>query len=285
MQKFLFILIFSCSLSAQILGVVKDSITGEPISYVNIWVENENIGTTSETNGSFSLDIQEEKVLVFSTLGYESKKLSSKNEIILLKPKVFELNEVEVKFSKQNKEIEIGDTKKVFYLPEPQSIPWIFARRFYLDENNLEVKYVKEIIYFTNSEVQNGIFRARVYNVKNDGMPGEDLILDELIVEAKKGKHQTKVDISKYNIQIPKEGIIVSFECLIVEQNKFLQKASTIKSKEKFTIVNYSPHIMYFHNDYFENYNFRSGKWLYFSKEYNEKYRNPVPAINLTLTN
>ena len=38
---------------SQIRGVVKDSITGEPIPFVNIWVENETIGTTSETNGSF----------------------------------------------------------------------------------------------------------------------------------------------------------------------------------------------------------------------------------------
>ena len=89
MNKFLVLFFISFSLSAQIRGVVKDSISGEPIPYVNIWVENETIGTTSETNGSFSLDIKEEKVLVFSALGYESKKLFSKNEIILLKPKVF----------------------------------------------------------------------------------------------------------------------------------------------------------------------------------------------------
>ena len=81
----LFFLFFSFSLSAQIKGVVKDSISGEPIPYVNIWVENETIGTTSELDGSFSLDLKEEKILVFSALGFETKKISSKNEIILLK--------------------------------------------------------------------------------------------------------------------------------------------------------------------------------------------------------
>ena len=68
---------------SQIRGVVKDSISGEPIPYVNIWVENETIGTTSETNGSFSLDIKEEKLLVFSALGYEIKKASSKTDLRL----------------------------------------------------------------------------------------------------------------------------------------------------------------------------------------------------------
>ena len=55
MQKFFFIFIFSCSLSAQIRGVVKDSISGEPIPFVNIWVENETVGTTSEADGTFFL--------------------------------------------------------------------------------------------------------------------------------------------------------------------------------------------------------------------------------------
>ncbi|MFM7896193.1 MAG: carboxypeptidase-like regulatory domain-containing protein, partial [Flavobacterium sp.] len=90
---------------SQIRGVVKDSISGEPIPFVNIWVENETIGTTSETNGSFSLDIKEDKVLVFSALGYEVKKASSKSEVFLLKSKVFELKEVIIEKPKFKKEI------------------------------------------------------------------------------------------------------------------------------------------------------------------------------------
>ena len=82
MNKFLVLFFISFSLSAQIKGVVKDSISGEPIPYVNIWVENETIGTTSETNGNFSLDIKEEKVLVFSALGYEVKKAPSKRRAL-----------------------------------------------------------------------------------------------------------------------------------------------------------------------------------------------------------
>ena len=100
-----FFLIVSQFVFSQIRGVVKDSISGEPIPYVNIWVENETVGTTSEADGSFSLDIKDEKVLIFSALGFETKKLSSKSEVILLKPKVFELNEVIIeqpKFKKRN---------------------------------------------------------------------------------------------------------------------------------------------------------------------------------------
>jgi len=41
------LLLISVSAWAQISGVVKDSITKQPIPYVNISVENENKGTTS----------------------------------------------------------------------------------------------------------------------------------------------------------------------------------------------------------------------------------------------
>ena len=108
MNKFLILFFISLSLSAQISGVVKDSITGQPIPYVNIWAEDETIGTISEIDGSFSLEIKEEKVLVFSALGYEIKKMSSKNEIILLTPKAFELNEVVIERPQFKKEIEIN---------------------------------------------------------------------------------------------------------------------------------------------------------------------------------
>jgi len=31
----------------QITSIVKDSVSNKPIPYVNIWIENENIGTSS----------------------------------------------------------------------------------------------------------------------------------------------------------------------------------------------------------------------------------------------
>ncbi len=57
-EKIVFAVLFVTSIcsSSQIKGVVKDSISGEPIPFVNIWVENETIGTTSEADGTFFLE-------------------------------------------------------------------------------------------------------------------------------------------------------------------------------------------------------------------------------------
>lgn len=280
--------LITCSLSAQIKGIVVDE-NDKPISYVNIWVEGENIGTTSEVDGSFNLDsINKEKNLIFSVIGYK-KAITPFKEKIVLEKEIYKLDEVLISSLKQTKELEIGNSKKRFFLPEPQTTPWFFARKFQVDENNQEVKYVKEIVFFTKSEVDKGLFRARIYEVKEDSLPGEDLITDEIIVKTKKGEHKTIVDISKYKIQIPKEGIIVAFESLLVDQNKYYQQVVSLKPKKKLNILNYSPHIMYFYDDTVESYNCRSGRWLHFTQNYYKKYKGvytvPIPAINLILTN
>ena len=55
------LLLMSFCVSAQVKGVVKDSISGKPIPYATIFIENENTGTTTEIDGSFTLDVKEEK--------------------------------------------------------------------------------------------------------------------------------------------------------------------------------------------------------------------------------
>jgi hypothetical protein len=73
MKKFVLLLLFvSSCMYSQIKGLFLMS--NKPIPYVNIWVENENIGTTSEENGSFSIHVEDQnKVLIFSALGFETK--------------------------------------------------------------------------------------------------------------------------------------------------------------------------------------------------------------------
>ena len=65
-------LLMSFYVSAQTKGVVVDE-SGKPIPYVNIWIENENIGTTSEENGEFSINSPKDKNLIFSILGFDKR--------------------------------------------------------------------------------------------------------------------------------------------------------------------------------------------------------------------
>ena len=96
------------SLSAQRItsasGIVRDSVSGEPLSYVSVLFENSTIGAMTDDNGAFT--IQNDKgltQLVISSLGYDTKtinlKVNAKNDLleIDLKPTAFEIAEVVVK--------------------------------------------------------------------------------------------------------------------------------------------------------------------------------------------
>ena len=118
----------------QIKAVIFDKETKEKISYVNIWIENENIGTTSNENGEFFIENSKGEILVLSSLGYETMKINLKevpSEIFLI-PKSYELDEVIVSTKKESKEKTIGafqDSEIGFYYATEKN-PEIKARLF-----------------------------------------------------------------------------------------------------------------------------------------------------------
>lgn len=274
---------------SQIRGVVKDSISGEPIPYVNIWVESETIGTTSETNGSFSLDIKEEKLLVFSALGYEIKKASSKTDLILLKPKVFELNEVVVTFPKKTKELEIGEAHKVHISQLSGNKPWIYAKLFNYDEKYMETPFIKKIVFYSNSDIKGAKIKLRIFGI-NDSIPSEDLINEDIIVTVKEGMKKNTIDVSSYNIEFPKKGIVIGLEWLIIEENKYFFTYKDPKTKQKVSLENYAPSLVINHSPDEISFTYSKGRWYKHkrhSSNYKKEWNNKVdtPAINLILTN
>ncbi len=296
MNKFLVLFFISFSLSAQIRGVVKDSISGEPIPYVNIWVENETIGTTSEANGSFLLNIKEEKVLVFSVLGYETKKYSSKINLILLKPKVFELNEVVISNPKRNRIIKINGFKKakakVFYGSGIQ--PTIIAKKIEASEQINNHPFLKEINFLTSCQLGKAKIVLRFFDIDSEGKPGNDFLDTNIVLEIKKGKKNNKINLEKYKIRIPEEGLFVAFEWLIIEENKYTYTYTLEEEKNKTVYkdgTNYQPFIGTIPSENPTSWHYAKGKWFKREKfnknikstNYQDKYGEL--AIELTLTN
>jgi hypothetical protein len=87
MKNLPFLLFVSSCMYSQIKGIVLDE-SNKPIPYVNIWVENENIGTTSEENGSFSIHVEDQNKVFFSALVLKPKKVKF-SEAVVLKEKLF----------------------------------------------------------------------------------------------------------------------------------------------------------------------------------------------------
>lgn len=99
-------------------GTVTNGKTGEPIPSVNIVVRGTNLGTTTNTDGHYSLQVSSlQDTLVFSYVGYESKvvPIGGRTKInIQLEPKVFMAEELTViAYGKQKTKFITGSISEI----------------------------------------------------------------------------------------------------------------------------------------------------------------------------
>ncbi|RZJ99891.1 MAG: carboxypeptidase-like regulatory domain-containing protein, partial [Flavobacterium sp.] len=140
---------------SQTKGVVKDSITGQPIPYVSVWVENETIGTTAEENGEFIINTDDKnKNLVFSVLGYERKVVKVSDAVsVLLSPSALELGEITITNKKEKKQVEIGKTKSVIQEAFDNG-PRMDAKFFPYQKEYARTKWIQKVTILTDSKVE-----------------------------------------------------------------------------------------------------------------------------------
>ncbi|MQP24984.1 carboxypeptidase-like regulatory domain-containing protein [Flavobacterium sp. LMO8] len=271
MYKFVVLFFISFSLSAQIRGVVNDSISGEPIPFVNIWVENETIGTTSEADGTFFLEASKGKNIVVSVLGYERKILKgSEISVVHLKPMAYDLKEVVILNKKQTKKVEIGDVENAIFQSFDNG-PKIEAKFFPYQSSYSKTKFIKEVTIFTDSRIDNTTIKLHFYSVDENGFPGEELLNKDYIVTLKKGVIKHRFNISQFDLVFPEKGMFVAYEKLLIESNK--------------TGIKYQPYVLYNYveRDFF--YTYAYGKWSKQLGNNSEKISINEPSINLILSN
>jgi hypothetical protein len=299
--RWLFIFI-GFSAFSQIKGIVVDE-NNKPIPYVNIWVEHGSMGTTTEEDGRFTLDLKEkDKSLIFSALGFETQKVVvSSAEKVVLKSVTIALDEVVIKKNKEQLQKEIG-----YY----ESGGFRYHMAYFIDgiyfnisqEEREKYPFIKEVKFKTLSDNKNAKIRIYFVESNEDGSPSERALTDEIILEVKKGNTKNVIDLSKRKITIPEKGFFIVFEKLKIEQNKhYLDYSIKDKSGKKSTYkgMSYEPEIPLvpveeavgwhkrLNNDWekstkttiqnpnsFEN---------ILMKKYHDKYL--VPAVNITLSN
>lgn len=259
------------SASAQTRGVIKDSLTGKPVPFVSIWSENENIGTTSEEDGTFEINTNEKsKTLIFNSLGFEKKKLPvSKTAVVLLRQKTNELEEVVVRKSKETRRREIG-TIESSVLEAFENQPKIDLKFFPYQSDYKQTGFIKKIGLITDSRIENATIKIHLYSVDANGFPGGELLDRDLIVTVGKGNRQSKFDMGKYNLAFPKTGIFVGFEKIMIEKNKREDRNT------------YYPYVLYNWVARGSSFVFSGGQWNRQSADKKSIYE---PAITLVLTN
>ncbi len=283
-------LFFATGVIAQTKGVVKDSITGNPIAYVSIWVENENIGTTSEENGEFHINTNDKnKNLIFSALGYEKKTCKvSDAKYVSLSPAAYKLDEILIVNRKDKKQLEIGKTKNAVAEAFDNG-PRMDAKYFPYHPDYKKTRWIKKAIILTDSKIENATIKLHLYTVDENGYPGEELLTKNFIVYLKKGIHKQEVDLTDFNLEMPKNGIFVVFEKLLIEKNKLTKTITDFNSNTTKTQTTYCPLVLYnaVERDYL--FSFSGGRWLKRTKEELNPFSSTKtiyePSVTLTLSN
>ncbi|TGD58764.1 carboxypeptidase-like regulatory domain-containing protein [Flavobacterium humi] len=279
------------SMTAQIKGTIKDSLSGKPIPYVNIWVVNENIGTTSEENGEFTLNVTDkDKTLLFSALGFEKKTIKASQEMkVALKPIAYQLDEVVVAPQRlETKEQEIGQTENKIYQAFDNG-PRIDTKYFPYNSTYRKTRFIKQVSIQTDSKITDAILKIHFYGVDPNGYPGEELLDKDFIVTVKKGVRKNTFDVTELNLTIPKKGLFVGFEKLIIERNKTEKTVTDLNTNKTQIQKAYAPFVLYGRTERTFLFTFSGGKWIKKTKSDTEDPQQRIkisePAINLVLTN
>ena len=283
-------LFFAANVAAQTKGVVKDSLTGNPIAYVSIWVENENIGTTSEENGEYQIGTNDKnKNLIFSALGYQKKTVKvSESQIVLLSPSTFELDEVTINNKKEKKQLEIGKTKNTIAEAFDNG-PRMDAKFFPYYPEYKKTRWIQKAIILTDSRIDDATIKLHLYDVDENGFPGNELLSKDYIVTIKKGVTKNEIDLSDFNLEMPKTGIFVVFEKLLIKKNRVEKTIKDFNTNTTKIQTTYAPLVLYNAVERDFLYSFSGGRWLKRTRE----EMNPFsvsktiyePSVTLILTN
>lgn len=224
------------NISKQYVGKLITSTTLEPVAYATIVNPSLKKGVVADMRGYFKIPqnvLEQGKHIVVSSLGYETKEIEINNlnindtNVIYLSKKPTQLKEFEV-IARNIKTKKVGIIKR-------HSTSYVVADPGYqyaLKINTKDTGVIKSISYYISKKyTANTPFRIRLYEVNNNGLPGKDLLEQDLIVAFKRNKGWFTIDISNYNIKLTEKGVFVAMEWIYSEFIS-LEQNSTENSKD-----------------------------------------------------
>ncbi|TKG95446.1 carboxypeptidase-like regulatory domain-containing protein [Puteibacter caeruleilacunae] len=191
-------------------GKIVDESTTESLKYVNVTVPSLQVGTMSDKNGKFKLDISKVRLndtIKISHLGYKTVKLSLKDlkalesRIVALKQKVYLLNEI-VAVSEGSKSKMIGSLK--YNKRKPQKFGLLDISSGYefgvCIANNSPVK-IRAVNFLLSKCTYNDLLvRMNFYAVEQD--PEKDNTYDQKSKDKKPGAEYIPTDQDLHKLKL-----------------------------------------------------------------------------------
>lgn len=222
-----------------ISGIVKLK-SQTPIAYVNIGIEGAGVGTVSDADGRFELDIppiEGSKPLTFSAIGYKTVAFpisNTTNEIeAYMEEEVYAVEEVLVNASKLKSRI-LGNKVEKDNIQsgfEDNSLGAEFALKMKVKRR--EVVYPKTINFRLSDNVCDSLFfRVNFYNIKG-GKPGKNITPKSIYFSTYTEKGDVSVDLTQYNLSFDDDFFVslewVRDQCPAIEESGINFSSSLFK--------------------------------------------------------
>lgn len=279
------IVIFVLSISFGLVNAltIKSTIlnakTKECLVYANVMVSNISKGTSTDEGGTFILNLDEsllDSILIISHVGFKTKRMTVRGlgGVIYLEPKEYELNEVVVAVGKKPKTLFLNRIKKKkcmlrystvpfgggdYFIPIKPDEPQVESIYFPCDSLHFNKQLLSASFYFNNLEDTLSIVRIRIFDVDKHGYPQHDILNQSLLIDVRGDRDQlVNVDLEKYGLVMPQEGLFIGCESLIIPENT--SQLSDGQGKSVKVIV---PHLYLIAQESRMGYFFYSqGKWI-----------------------
>lgn len=211
--------IFSTAYSQIVSGTVVDLTSKQALAYVNIGVVGKGIGTVSDINGKFSINLDDSlnsQSLKFSYIGYKSQsfnvkevKQNLKNNLlsialeenaisltqVVVKPKVIK---TKVLGNKNDSRAMIAGFKSNDLGSELGTIMKIKKPSTHIEDLNFNIAH---------NEIENAKFRVNIYAMRN-GQPDSILLKEPIYVTTSIKSGTLTVDMKQYNIWVDTDFMV-----------------------------------------------------------------------------
>jgi hypothetical protein len=258
-------------------GQIFDETTGESIPYTTIEIFEKEIGTAANSNGIFSLQLPNDfinQTLSISALGYSKKEIQINNEFdikncsIYLEPQIYTLPEFTFRYLS-------GQTEQLGNIPVDKEFGGIFSGSsigkqvaVYMKTQTNYPAIIKSVSFHIEKKTRgfkraNTPFRIRIYGVDTISRgPGQDLIIEDLIVSGPKKGGWFTVDVSSYQIPVPENGFFVAMEWIYTDDKYFYTYINKYNNNMKETKYGQSLHIYWWNKESISWRNPLGKKWI-----------------------
>jgi CubicO group peptidase (beta-lactamase class C family) len=220
----------------SIKGKVVDQSTKKPIAYANIGIVNTGIGTISNEDGSFSLQLQNvnlKDTLRLSAIGFAKKNIPiqsffNRDVTVHLKEQITELREVTVTSKKEkNKFFKLGNKKSRGGTLETDTVYAGSATALLIENKNPIQKELSFPVYLQSASLRvfrNNLpsfkIRVRLYSVDSvTNGPSEELLNKSVVVESTMKNGWLTFDLSGFHYLITKP-FYVAFERILTKSDR-----------------------------------------------------------------